>query len=90
MFITSNQTNSNRKLHFPLTNSISLVYLPRNAKKFQTDQSIPHVFSLCKETTHKPLKAAVPKTLFSSVCVIGKSCFDECFLVHVIVGRHYF
>ena len=27
---------------------------------------------------------------FSSVYIIDKTCFDECFLFHVITGRHYF
>ena len=29
--------------------------------------------------THKPLKVAAGKTLFSSVYVIGTSCFNEMF-----------
>ena len=45
----------------------------RNAKKTQTDQSIPHVWLLClKKTTHIPLKVAAAKTLSSSVFVISK------------------
>ena len=44
------------------------VLTSRNAKKTQTDQSIP-----------KRLKL-----------IIGKTCFDECFLFRVVTGRHYF
>ena len=32
--------------------------------------------------THKPLKVAVAKIVFSSVYVIGTTCFDECFSFH--------
>ena len=60
----------------------------RNAKKTQTDQSMPRVF--LQETTHKPLKVASAKSLFSSVYVIGKTCFGECFSFYVITKRHYF
>ena len=37
-------------------------------------------YFVCKETTHKPLKVAAIKTLFSSVYVIGTTSFDEYFL----------
>ena len=42
------------------------------------------------ETTHKPLKVAAPKTLFPIVYVIGKTYFDEYFLLHLTTERHYF
>ena len=40
-----------------------------------------HSFSylVWKETIYKPLKVAAAKSLFSSVYVIGTTCFDECF-----------
>ena len=38
----------------------------------------------------KPLKVAAGKTLFSSVYVIGTTCFDECFLFNVITEISYF
>ena len=41
-----------------------------------------------KETIHKPLQLVVANTLFSSVFVIGTTCFDKCFLFHVITGRY--
>ena len=42
---------------------------------------IYNVFSyfVWKETTHKPLKMAAAKILFSGVYVIGTTCFDEWF-----------
>ena len=51
-----------------------------------------HSFSyfVWKEAIYKPLKVAAAKSLFSSVYVIGTTCFDECFLFFVISGWHYF
>ena len=42
------------------------------------------------ETTHKPLRVAASKTLFSSVHVTATNYFDECFFYCVIIGRHCF
>ena len=47
-------------------------------------------YSVSKEASHKPLKVAATKKSFPSVCTIDTTCFDECFLFHVITGRHYF
>ena len=47
-------------------------------------------YCLKKKTSHKPLKVATAKRSFSSVYIIHTTCFDECFLFHVIIGRHYF
>ena len=33
---------------------------------------------------HKPLNLAAAKNFFSSMYVIGTTCFNECFLFHVI------
>ena len=63
----------------------------RNARKTHADQSIPHAFSLClKRNNPQTLKVAAAKTLFSSVYVIGTTCYDECFLFSLITGRHCF
>ena len=64
----------------------------RNAKETQTDQSMPRIFLLClkRNDPHKPLKVAAANILFSSVYVIGTTCFDECFSFYVITKRHYF
>ena len=46
--------------------------------------------SVWKETSYKPLKVGAAKKSFPSVYIIGKTCFEECFLFHVITGRDYF
>ena len=43
-----------------------------------------------KETSHKLLKVAAAKKSFPSVYIIDITCFDECFLFHVVTGRRYF
>ena len=87
-FITSNQISTYRKLNLPLSRSIFCLLTSRNAKKTQTDQSMPCVF--LQETTHKSLKVVSAKSLFSSVYVIGTTCFSECFSFYVTTKRHYF
>ena len=47
-------------------------------------------YSVWKETSHKPLKVAAAKKSFQSMYNIETTCFDECFLLHVTTGRHYF
>ena len=91
-FVKSNQISTDRKLNLPLTSSIYFVFLPQEMQKRLKQTKVYHAFSyfIWKETTHKPLKVAAAKTLFSSVYVIGTTCFDECFLFYVITGRHYF
>ena len=80
-FVISNQLPIYRKLNFPLSSGIYLVFLhSRNARKTQADQSVPHIFLLSLKR-NKPLKVAAAQTLFSSVYVIGTTCFDDCFLM---------
>ena len=59
----------------------------RNVKKTYTNQSKLQSFSFC-------LKRNVSQTFKISSCkkvyIIYTTCFDECFLFHVITGRHYF
>ena len=43
-----------------------------------------------KRATHESSKVAVVKQLFSGVCVMGATCFDESFLFSVTTGRHCF
>ena len=38
----------------------------------------------------KPLKVAAVKKSFPSVYITNTTCFDECFLFHVITERHNF
>ena len=62
----------------------------RKAKKTRTDQSILQAFySVWKETSHKHLKLAAAKKSFPSVYIINKTCFDECFLVHVFLVHNW-
>ena len=46
--------------------------------------------TLSEKTSHKPLKAVAAKTSFPGVYIIDTTCFDECFLLHVITRGHYF
>ena len=91
-FVTLNQMSTYRKLNLLLTSSIYLVLLPLEMQRRLKQTKIYHTFSyfVWKETTHKPLKVAAAKSLFSSVYIIGTTCFDECFSFYVITKRHYF
>ena len=91
-FVTSNQTSTYRKLNFPLTSSIYLVFLHLEMQKRLKQTKAYHAFSYLfwKELTHKPLAVAAAKSLFSSVYIIGTTYFDECFSFYVITKRHYF
>ena len=63
----------------------------RNANDAQKDKRMTCIFLLCikKKTTHKSLKVAAAKSLFSSVYVIGTTGLDACFSFYVIAKRHY-
>ena len=47
-------------------------------------------YSISKEASHKPLKVATAKKSFPSVFVIDVTCFDECFLFHVMTENSIF
>ena len=82
IYIKKTKFASNKQYLFHLLTS-------RNTKKTQTDQSIPRVFLLyLKRNDPQTFKSGSWK--FSSVYVVGTTCFDECFLFYVITGRHYF
>ena len=71
-------------------NLFGLVF-SRNAKKAHTDQSILQTFLLCqKKNVSQIFKKAAAKKSFSSMYINDTTCFDECFLFHVITGGHYF
>ena len=92
MFFKSNQIPTYRKPHLSLSSSICLVFLslemqgrlirPKYVKRF--------FYYVWKEATHKSLNVAAVKSLFSSVYVIGKTCFKEYFLFYVMIGRFPF
>ena len=91
-FITSNQISTYRKINLPLTSSIYFVFLPLEMQKRLKQTIVCHAFSyfVWNKTTHKPLKVAAAKSLFSSVYIIGTNCFNECFSFYVITKRCYF
>ena len=64
----------------------------RNAKEAHTNQIIltNFFYSVWKEVPHKLLKVTAARKYFSSVYIIDTTSFGECFLFHVITGRHYF
>ena len=68
------------------------ILVSRNANKNHTDQSIPQNVLLClKRNNSRIFKSSSCKQTFSPACnVIGATCFDECFLLSVITGRHCF
>ena len=76
----------------PVTNSIYVVFLPLEMQRKLKQTKEYHMFFqfVWKETTHKPLKVVASKNIFCSMYIIGRTCFDECFLFHVRNGRHYF
>ena len=88
-FVTSNQISTYRKLNLPLTSSIYFVFLPLEMQKRLKQTKVCHTFSYFtwKEITHKPLKVAAAKSLFSSVYIIGTTCFNECFSFYVVSKR---
>ena len=85
-FVTSNQISTYRKLNLPLTSSIYFVFLPLEMQKRLKQTIVCHTFSyfVWNKTTHKPLKVAAAKSLFSSVYIIGTTCFDEYFSFYVV------
>ena len=56
----------------------------------QTEEYYKLFYSVRKETPHKHVKVAAARKFLSSVYIIDTTCFDECFLFHMITGRHYF
>ena len=74
------------------TTTIIIIYLVFSSLEelMQTKVYFKLFYSVWKETSQKPLKVAAATTSFSGVCIIVKTCFDECFLLHIITGRHYF
>ena len=93
-FVTSNQTCTFRKLNLLLSSCIYFAFLPLEIKKKKRlkQTKVCHTFSyfVWKETTHKLLKVAAANSLFTSVYVIGTTCFNERFSFYVITKRHYF
>ena len=59
----------------------------RNTKKTHTDLKTLQAFFLFSQKRRlRPSKVATVKNFYCSVHVIGRTCFDECFLFHLITG----
>ena len=84
--------SKHEKLNLPPIKSIYLVFSSREGQRrlIQTKVYYKLFYSVWKEKSHKPWKVAAAKKSFPSMYIIDKTCFDLCFLVHVITGRHYF
>ena len=91
-FGTSDYACTYGKLNLPPINSIFLVFSSRETQRrlMQTKVYYKLFYSVSKEASHKPLKVAAAKKSFPSVFIIDTTCFDECFLFHVITGNSIF
>ena len=71
-----------------LINSICLVVSSPKCKEdsYRPKYTTSFFYSVSKETTHKTSKVAATKNFSSSVYVVDTTCFDECFLFHLITG----
>ena len=64
-------------------------HFSESLKSSHTDQVYYKFFyTVWKEMAHKPSKLLTTKYFFSSVYFIVTTCFDKCFLFHVITRRH--
>ena len=80
------------KLNVLPIKSIYLVFSSRKRqiRLIQIKVYYKRFYSVWKETSHKPLKVTTAKITFPNMYIIDRTCFDLCFLFHVITGRHYF
>ena len=79
------------KVNLFFIKSISLVFSFREMQRrlMWTKLYNKCFYSTWIETSHKPSEVAAAKDFLPNAYVIGTACFDECFLFHVIIGRHY-
>ena len=80
-FRISEQMSTYEKLNLLQIKSIYLVFSSRERQRrlIQTKAYYKIVYSVWKETSHKPLKVTAAKKFFPSMYIIGKICFDFCF-----------
>ena len=80
------------KLNLLLINSIYVVFFSLEMRRKLMQIKIYYSFfsSAWKETSLKLLQVAPAKNLFPSVYVIGTTCFDEYFLIRVMIEWQYF
>ena len=89
-FITSNQISSCKKLIFVFTSSIYLVALPLEMQRIIKQTKAYHTFFFTLSKNKWPKNLAAAKIFSFSLNAIGTTCFNECFLIHMITRRHYF
>ena len=75
-FVISNQISTYRKLNLPLTSIIYFVFLPLEMQERLKQTKVCDAFAYFswKGTTHKPLKVAAAKSIFSKSC---KACMYQ-------------
>ena len=73
-------------------NSIRLVFSFRKMQRrlVQTRVYDNLFYYISKEASHKTLNLATAKKSFPSVFIIDVTCFDECFLFHVMTENSIF
>ena len=89
LFGTTGLMLAYEKLHL-LINSIYLLFL---SIEIQQDSYWPNYTTSCfhsEKNVSQPSKNVAAKNSSPSGYVIVKACFDECFLFHFIIWRHYF
>ena len=88
---TSDWSSTYGKLNFyPITSIFFVIFsLEMRRRLLKTKMYYNLCYSVWKETLHKPLKVATAKKYFLSVHIIDTTCFDDCFLFHIITGRHF-
>ena len=64
--------------------------LERQRRLVQTKVYYKHFYSVWKDSFQKLLKVEPAEKFLPSVYIIDTTCFDECFLLRVIIERHYF
>ena len=91
-FCTLDWISTCGKVNFLPTKSTYLIFFSLRMQRRLMQTKVYHepFYSVWKETSYKALKKAAAKRCKSGVYVIDPICFEECFLFHVISGKHYF
>ena len=92
-FDTSDWLSTYGKLNFYHITSIFFVFfsLEMQRRLLQTKVYYKLYCSVWKETSHKHLKVATATFVRVYIIdIIGTTCFGDCYLFHIITGRHYF
>ena len=82
-------TSRKKNLHLISNIYVVLSSLEIQTRPIQIKAYYKFLYSVWEETTHKSSKVETGKEISSSAYVIGTTCFDKCFLSHVITGRHF-